>query len=104
MIIDEDGAPDPPRLPAGTIIEKLPGGGPLYVVHLDKPVRYNRPYLTVPGGLIPRDWTLSDLSIQTRYVGHEIGDKLPGYERVIVNITNHSTGDFFAIGSVRRAG
>lgn len=113
IIIIEDGAPNPPILPVGTITKK----GPVYtyegrqivqyIVHLDKPVRYNRPYLTMPGGLIARDWILTDLSIQSRYKGYTIDslaeDPAPPFDAVTVMITNHSTGDYFAIGTVRRA-
>ena len=74
----------------------------MYVVHLDEPVRYFRPPLNFKPP-IPRDWTLSDLIIQARYTGHELDDLLTESDDVVVMITNHSTGDYFAIGSVRKA-
>jgi hypothetical protein len=91
---------------SGTITRKLPGGGPQYVVHLDNPVRYAHDY----GPPIAKriDWILTDLSIQSRYVGRDLDllltQKPPVTTRdtVVVAITNHSTGDYFAIGGVRR--
>ena len=114
IIISEDGAPNPPVLPAGTITEKgsvhAHKGSQIvqYIVHLDKPVRYFRPPLNaLRGPPIPRDWILSDLSIQSRYEGYPLDslaeDPAPPFDVVTVMITNHSTGDYFAIGTVRRA-
>ena len=101
--IDEDGdpTPRPGLLPPGTITRKLPGGGPCYAVHLDKPFKYVRP-------LKGKDEILTDLSIQSRYEGHPLELLLSQTVRVsprdslVVNITNLSTGKYFAIGGVRR--
>jgi len=101
--IDEDGdpTPRPGLLPPGTITRKLPGGGPCYAVHLDKPFRYVRP-------LKGKDEILTDLSIQSRYEGRPLelllSQTVPVSPRdsLVVNITNLSTGEYFAIGGVRR--
>jgi hypothetical protein len=102
--IDEDGHPDPPKLPNGTITGKLAVRGTryhLYIVHLDEPVRYLRPPLNFRPP-IPRDWILTDLTIQPRYEGHDLDLLLTKPEEaVIVMITNHSNGVYFAIGGVR---
>jgi hypothetical protein len=97
--IDEDGDPTPRPgwLPPGTITRKLPGRGPCYAVHLDKPFRYVRP-------LKGKDEVLTDLSIQSRFVGHLLelllSQTVPVAPRdsLVVNITNLSTHEYFAIG------
>jgi hypothetical protein len=99
--IDEPVDATPVGWLTGTITKKLPGGGPLYVVHLDKSVRYVRP---VKG----YEWVLTDLAIQSRHVGHPLDllltqkPPVPPHDSVVVMITNLSTGDYFAIGGVRR--
>jgi hypothetical protein len=104
--IDEDGAPHPPALPAGTISKKLPGPGDQYVVQLDKPVSY---YRLDYKGEVKRDWTLSELMICARHVGHPLDlliikeSHVAFHNDVIVNIANHQTGEYFAIGGVRKA-
>jgi hypothetical protein len=95
--IDEDGLPNPPKLPNGTITEKLTVKGTpyhLYLVHLDKPIRYVRPEKA-------RDWILTDLLIQPRHKGYDLDLLLTKPEEAVtVMITNHSNGVYFAIGGV----
>lgn len=97
--IDEDGLPNPPEFPNGTITEKLTVRGTRYylcVVHLDKPIRYVRPEKA-------RDWITTDLTIQSRHEGRGLDLLLTKpHEVVTVMITNHSNGVYFAIGGVRR--
>jgi hypothetical protein len=101
--IDEDGdpTPRPGLLLPGTITRKLPGGGPCYVVHLDKPFRYVRP-------LRGKDEVLTEVSIQSRFKGHPLELLLSrtvpasSSDGLTVNITNLSTKEYFAIGGVRR--
>ncbi len=104
---------DAPKLGwlSGTITRKLPGGGPMYVVHLDNPVRYSYAYNPPKGKLLSPgkvDWVLTDLCIQSRHVGHPLDlllpqkPPVPPHDSVVVMITNVSTGDYFAIGAARR--
>jgi hypothetical protein len=92
---------------SGTITKMLSGGGPSYVVHLGNSVTYAHVYNPPITKRI--DWVLTDLCIQARYVRHELNlpltQKPPVHPRdsVVVGISNLSTGDYFAIGAVRRA-
>jgi hypothetical protein len=55
-----------------------------------------------------KDEVITDLSIQSRFTGHPfellLSQKIPVSARdaLVVNITNLSTHEYFAIGGVRR--
>ena len=69
VVINEDGTPEPPKLPAGTIMRRLaaPDRDDYYLIRLDSPVE-------CPRASTGANWVLHDLIVATRQVGTSMID------------------------------
>ncbi len=84
LVIDEDGTPEPPKLPPGTILRRLTGAdsGNQYLVQLDSPVECLHASTNTK-------WTLQNLIVWPRLGGTSLSDILRGKENLVrVGIAN----------------
>jgi hypothetical protein len=114
ITIKEDGTPNPPRLPPGTIVRKMTGtdNEEYYVVHLDSTVRSVR-------AKTGEEWNLSEIALLPHFAGVSlqrlISSSDSGFDFVHVRLINPieslrasdyrldlSKAVYFSLGRVKR--